>query len=84
MPPQNYFGLDLCWPTRVADIEAALSCNLQLEESVKKFWEIENFSSQMFQNEENIESEVHFQETFRIENDRFVVKVPFRNHSSGA
>ena len=59
-----------------------VNCHLSLEESVRKFWEIENFPSQTFQTKEEIECEVHFQETTRIENDRFVVKLPFKKHSS--
>ena len=53
-----------------------------VEESVKKVWEIENFPSQTFQTKEEIECEVHFQETTRTENDRFGVKLPFKKHSS--
>ena len=36
----------------------------------------------MFHTKEEVECEVHFQETTRIENDRFVVKLPFKTHSS--
>ena len=53
-------------------------CHFSLDETVRKFWEIESLPQSKLLSDEEVACEEHFKETTTVVDIRFVVKLPFK------
>ena len=55
-----------------------ISCHASIDETLRKFWEVETLPQRKLPTEEELLCEKIFQETTRVVDNRFVVKLPFK------
>ena len=55
-----------------------ISCHAFIDETLRKFWEVETLPQRKLPTEEELLCEKIFQETTRVVDNRFVVKLPFK------